>query len=190
MSLREPFGVQSGAEPWLSIARDDDRGDVRRGRLPRGPSGDSFTRTFVMRRATATALNVAVQPRKPAADRDRDPGLCPASVSLPSAQPSSSSRSAARRGTDAHHDRSPPPPSPPRPVALDAPHLVDEASGAGVDHTYGGDYPYVVGGGVCDVRLRRRWGADLYLAGGADPAALYRNRSGSAGLAFRASAAH
>ena len=64
-----------------------------------------------------------------------------------------------------------------RPVALDAPHFVDEATGAGVDHTYGGDYPYVVGGGVATFDCDDDGAPDLYLAGGADPAGLYRNRS-------------
>ena len=67
--------------------------------------------------------------------------------------------------------------SPARPVALDAPHFVDEATGAGVDHTYGGDYPYVVGGGVATFDCDDDGAPDLYLAGGAEPAALYRNRS-------------
>ena len=71
--------------------------------------------------------------------------------------------------------------SPARPVALDAPHFVDEASGAGIDHTYGGDYPYVVGGGVATFDCDDDGAPDLYLAGGADPAALYRNEARSAG---------
>ena len=60
---------------------------------------------------------------------------------------------------------------------LPAPHFVEEAGSAGLDHTYGGDFFYFVGGGVavfdCDGDGRQ----DLYLAGGSEPAALFRNRS-------------
>ena len=62
-------------------------------------------------------------------------------------------------------------------VALGPPHLIDETASAGVDHTYAGDFPYSVGGGVavfdCDTDGR----PDLYFAGGTRPAALYRNAS-------------
>jgi hypothetical protein len=58
-----------------------------------------------------------------------------------------------------------------------APRFVEEAQAAGVHHVYDGEFPYFVGGGVatfdCDDDRR----PDLYLAGGADPAALYRNES-------------
>ena len=58
-----------------------------------------------------------------------------------------------------------------------APRFVEEASAAGIDHVYDGDFEYFVGGGVaafdCDDDRR----PDLYLAGGANPAALYRNES-------------
>jgi hypothetical protein len=57
------------------------------------------------------------------------------------------------------------------------PHFVEEAGRAGVFHVYAGDFDYIVGGGVavfdCDADDR----PDLYVAGGIDAAALYRNRS-------------
>jgi enediyne biosynthesis protein E4 len=69
--------------------------------------------------------------------------------------------------------------------ALGPPKFVEQALAAGIDHAYGGDFDYVVGGGVaafdCDADGR----SELYLAGGERPAALYRNRSPIGGeLAF------
>ena len=61
--------------------------------------------------------------------------------------------------------------------AAEVPRFVEESTAAGIDHVYDGEFPYFVGGGVatfdCDDDRR----PDLYLAGGADPAALYRNES-------------
>ncbi|HET8526673.1 MAG TPA: CRTAC1 family protein [Actinomycetota bacterium] len=58
-----------------------------------------------------------------------------------------------------------------------APRFVEEAEAAGIHHVYDGDFPYFVGGGVatfdCDGDRR----PDLYVAGGANAAALYRNES-------------
>lgn len=62
-------------------------------------------------------------------------------------------------------------------AALDAPRFVEEATAAGLTHRYDGEFTFFVGGGVaafdCDNDAR----PDLYLAGGAEPAALYRNAS-------------
>jgi len=64
-----------------------------------------------------------------------------------------------------------------RASASGAPHFVEEAAAAGLDHVYDGDFYYYVGGGVavfdCDGDGRE----DLYVAGGARPAALFRNES-------------
>ena len=55
------------------------------------------------------------------------------------------------------------------------PRFVDEAARAGVDHAYEGDASYFVGGGVAVHDCDDDGLPDLYLAGGAAPAALYRN---------------
>lgn len=59
--------------------------------------------------------------------------------------------------------------------ALPAPRFSEVAAAAGIDHVYDGDFTYFVGGGVaafdCDQDAR----PDLYLAGGEQPARLYRN---------------
>lgn len=73
--------------------------------------------------------------------------------------------------------------------AMDPPNFVEETSTAGIDHTYDGDFEFFVGGGVtvfdCDLDDR----PDLYLAGGENPAALYRNESPRSGeLSFARSA--
>ena len=66
-----------------------------------------------------------------------------------------------------------------------APHFVEEAASAGLEHRYDGEFMFYVGGGVaifdCDDDGRQ----DLYLAGGEGPAALFRNESPVGGaLAF------
>ena len=66
-------------------------------------------------------------------------------------------------------------------AALDPPRFVEEAAAAGIDHRYDGEFTFFVGGGVaafdCDDDAR----PDLYFAGGAEPAALYRNDSPTGG---------
>jgi enediyne biosynthesis protein E4 len=55
------------------------------------------------------------------------------------------------------------------------PHFVDEASSAGIDHAYAGGFDFFVGGGASVFDCNNDGRQDLYLAGGADPAALYVN---------------
>ncbi|WP_231710425.1 CRTAC1 family protein [Roseibium limicola] len=65
------------------------------------------------------------------------------------------------------------------------PHFVEEAHAAGLDHKYEGPWEYFVGGGVAifDCNGDRR--PDLFVAGGQNEAALYRNDSSPGGaLAF------
>ena len=70
-------------------------------------------------------------------------------------------------------------PPPPATSALAAapPRFVDETSTAGIAHTYAGDYPYVVGGGIATFDCDGDGLADLYVAGGSAPASMFRNRS-------------
>ena len=63
----------------------------------------------------------------------------------------------------------------------DAPRFVDDTSGSGIDHSYEGAYEHFVGGGVAAFDCDDDGLADLYFAGGTEPAALYRNRSEAGG---------
>ncbi len=62
-------------------------------------------------------------------------------------------------------------------TALGPPHYVEETAAAGLDHTYDGDFRFAVGGGVAVFDCNGDGKPELYLAGGAGPAALYRNDS-------------
>ena len=69
--------------------------------------------------------------------------------------------------------------------ALPAPRFVEEAATSGLVHRYDGDFEYYVGGGVAAFDCDGDGIQDLYLAGGSQPAALFRNRSEVGGtLAF------
>jgi hypothetical protein len=66
-------------------------------------------------------------------------------------------------------------------AASPPPHFVEEAAAAGIDHVYEGEFTFFVGGGLavfdCDSDAR----PDLFFAGGANPAALFRNESTKGG---------
>ena len=66
-------------------------------------------------------------------------------------------------------------------AALGPPHFLDETSTSGIEHTYRGDPPLEVGGGVAVIDCSGDGRPSLYLAGGAGPAALYRNDSAVGG---------
>src|SRR5687768_7633541 len=55
------------------------------------------------------------------------------------------------------------------------PRFVEEAASAGLRHAYDGDFEYFVGGGVAVLDCNDDRLPDLYIAGGSEPAALYRN---------------
>ncbi|HZX55047.1 MAG TPA: CRTAC1 family protein, partial [Ilumatobacteraceae bacterium] len=52
---------------------------------------------------------------------------------------------------------------------------------SGIDHSYSGDFEFFVGGGVAAFDCDDDGRADLFFAGGTDPAALYRNESAIGG---------
>ncbi len=66
-------------------------------------------------------------------------------------------------------------------TAAPPPEFVDDTAGSGVDHSYTGDFAHFVGGGVAVFDCDTDGFADLYVAGGSSPAALYRNRSAVGG---------
>lgn len=63
------------------------------------------------------------------------------------------------------------------PAAGPAPRLVEETSTAGIVHSYDGDFLFFVGGGVAVFDCDDDGRPDVYLAGGASPAALFHNDS-------------
>jgi hypothetical protein len=62
-------------------------------------------------------------------------------------------------------------------TAGESPRFVDETDAAGIDHTYDGEFEFFVGGGVASFDCDDDGRAELYFAGGTEPAALYRNES-------------
>ena len=59
----------------------------------------------------------------------------------------------------------------------ESPRFVDETTAAGIDHTYDGEFEFFVGGGVAAFDCDDDGRAELFFAGGSEPAALYRNES-------------
>lgn len=79
---------------------------------------------------------------------------------------------------------------PARAADLVVPHLADESATAGIDHAYLGEWDYMVGGGVAVFDCSGDGWPELFLAGGAAPAALFLNRSSRGGpLEFARAAA-
>ena len=62
-------------------------------------------------------------------------------------------------------------------AAVTAPHFVEESQSAGVDQVYDGDFTASVGGGVAVFDCNADGRPDMYVAGGTNPAVLYRNDS-------------
>lgn len=62
-------------------------------------------------------------------------------------------------------------------AAMAPPRFVEEAASAGIDHAYDGDWTFFVGGGVAVFDCDDDGKPELFFAGGASPAALYRNGS-------------
>ena len=62
-------------------------------------------------------------------------------------------------------------------TAMAAPRFVEESQEAGVNHVYAGDFTASVGGGVAVFDCNADGRQDMYAAGGANPAVLYRNES-------------
>jgi hypothetical protein len=74
-------------------------------------------------------------------------------------------------------------------AAVAVPRYVEEAASAGLDHVYAGDFVESVGGGVGVFDCNDDAKPDVFLAGGTNPAALYRNDS-QVGGALQFSALH
>jgi hypothetical protein len=66
-------------------------------------------------------------------------------------------------------------------VAAGPPSFVDETAAAGVDQRYDGNSTFSVGGGVAVFDCNGDGRPDMFLAGGSNPAALYRNDSPTGG---------
>ena len=66
-------------------------------------------------------------------------------------------------------------------AALPAPRFVEESEAAGLVHRYDGEFLFFVGGGVATFDCDDDGRQDLFLAGGSQPAALFRNRSPAGG---------
>jgi hypothetical protein len=67
------------------------------------------------------------------------------------------------------------------PTVGEAPTFVDDTDESGVEHSYTGGSEHFVGGGVAVFDCNDDGRPDLFFAGGADPAALYRNESAVGG---------
>ena len=76
-------------------------------------------------------------------------------------------------------------------AALEAPHFVNESAQSGIDHVYDGEFEFFVGGGVAAFDCNDDGRDELFIAGGSNPSALYRNDSPLGGqLRFVAMPSH
>ncbi len=66
-------------------------------------------------------------------------------------------------------------------AAVPVPHFVDETASSGLAFTSGGEFTYSVGGGVAVFDCNDDGRPDMYIAGGNDRAALFRNDSPTGG---------
>jgi hypothetical protein len=73
--------------------------------------------------------------------------------------------------------------------AMGPPRYVEETATGGIAHTYDGPLAFFVGGGIAVFDCDGNGKPDIYVAGGSNPAALYRN-DGPVGGALRFSAVH
>ena len=62
-------------------------------------------------------------------------------------------------------------------AAMGAPRFIDETGSSGIVHTYDGQYPFSVGGGLAVFDCDDNGRPDLFIAGGTAKAVLYRNTS-------------
>ena len=62
-------------------------------------------------------------------------------------------------------------------TAAAPPHFVDETAGSGISQRFDGGYRYAAGGGMAELDCNDDGRPDLYIAGGANSAALFRNDS-------------
>lgn len=69
----------------------------------------------------------------------------------------------------------------PSPEAAGAPRFVETTDSAGIDTVYDGDFRFFVGGGVAVLDCDADGRPDLYVAGGENPAGLYRNQPSGSG---------
>ncbi len=69
-------------------------------------------------------------------------------------------------------------------VGLAEPHFTDRSRALGLTHSYQGGWEHFVGGGVATFDCDGDHFADLYVAGGSNPAVLLRNRTGRRGGAI------
>ena len=65
--------------------------------------------------------------------------------------------------------------------SLPTPRFIEESVAAGVTHSYEGEFNFFVGGGMAVLDCDGDGRPDLYIAGGTNPASLYRNRSSIGG---------